>query len=417
MYYGECNRGCPPFRNMWPNILHTPSYMFHPPSPGSPYSILHVPSSILRSSILCLYSRMRTLILSLLFAFSSFAFASHNLGGFFELEYNGDNGRIIRLYTYTDPSAALVDRCEVEFTIHDHLGNPIDTLPVVPRVNGPNGVDSLFPALTCSAHMGEYVSGTIKKNIYLAGYTFPGPGTYEIRFNGTSRYDNAVNMNNSGNQTMGISIRVKVGPSVGMNHSSIILQDTAWRGCQGIPMTHFLNISDPDGDSLAFNMVVPQQIVFGSMINATAWSHPANFGGFFYLGNQGNINWDAPNTLGLFYYAIRVAEYRNGVLLGEQVMDRGIFIEPGGCLVGRPAPGPETTLEIFPNPASDVVKISGEFPSGTPIALYDCQGRKIASAVSDAGAAEIQLGGFATGMYMLRIRIGDRTVVRKVVVN
>lgn len=71
------------------------------------------------------------------------------------------------------------------------------------------------------------------------------------------------------------------------------------------------------------------------------------------------------------------------------------------------------TISVFPNPTSDILKISAENLKITGIELYDLQGRKILNA--DFGSGIFDIKDLESGMYLLYLKTKDRTFVEKII--
>jgi len=79
------------------------------------------------------------------------------------------------------------------------------------------------------------------------------------------------------------------------------------------------------------------------------------------------------------------------------------------------------SVSVYPNPTSSYLRISGQWEGGPAVTLQliDASGRPVldesAGRSFGAFAREVDLSPFPTGVYLLRIRVGDRTEVRRVV--
>lgn len=64
----------------------------------------------------------------------------------------------------------------------------------------------------------------------------------------------------------------------------------------------------------------------------------------------------------------------------------------------------DVEVSLYPNPATDGVTLESS-NTGTPLhySLYDAQGRRLQEGIHNGGAQRIDLTGYATGTYMLRV--------------
>ncbi len=262
--------------------------------------------------------------------------ASHNLAGDITYRYLGGNQVEITVTTFTDPSAALVDRCSIDVEIWGSNGTvPIATLTNIPRQNGQFGVDPLFPGVTCpSAQMGEYILGTVKRNIYKVNYTFPGPGFYAVRYYDLARLNDIINMTNSGSQAFFIESSILINQYLGNQNSPQFLNYPIDEACTGKLWTHNPGGYDPDGDSLSYKFVNCRQYnppSIASPITCGGFQMPDQVGGNgpITIDNEtGLITWDVPNMVGIYNIAFVIEEYRNGIFIGYSYRDMAIFVNP-----------------------------------------------------------------------------------------
>jgi len=73
-------------------------------------------------------------------------------------------------------------------------------------------------------------------------------------------------------------------------------------------------------------------------------------------------------------------------------------------------------VNIYPNPASDVLFIESEEEIKS-VSIFDSQGDKVIRWNGDKGKLEVGLNGLAPGLYLVRVETGSGVVGRKVVVN
>ncbi|HHG84521.1 MAG TPA: hypothetical protein ENJ82_07220, partial [Bacteroidetes bacterium] len=262
-------------------------------------------------------------------------YASHNLAGDITYEYLGNNTIEITVATYTDPSAALVDRCLIDIEIWNAAGTvKITDLSNIPRTNGPFGTDPQF-AITCpNQNMGEYIIGSVKRNEYKVNYTFPGPGWYLIRYTDLARLDNIVNMSNSGSQAFFIETSVLINGLLGEENSPQFLNHPIDDACTGRLWTHNPGGWDPDGDSLNYRFVDCRQYdppSIPSPITCAGYIIPSQFGSNGPITidpTTGLITWNVPQNAGIYNIAYVIEEFRNGILIGFSFRDMAIYVYP-----------------------------------------------------------------------------------------
>ena len=70
-------------------------------------------------------------------------------------------------------------------------------------------------------------------------------------------------------------------------------------------------------------------------------------------------------------------------------------------------------VQIYPNPASDLLFISNEKP--LEVTLYNLQGQRIKFQKIETGINEIDISGFATGIYVLEVNSENRVMISKLI--
>ncbi len=312
-----------------------------------------------KSSPLALLSSLGAFFLIWLVGFGALH-ASHNLAGDITYRYLGGTQVEITVTTFTDPSAAFVDRCNIDIEIFNSTGtNRIAQVTNIPRQNGPWNVDPQFPSVTCSnAQMGEYIIGSIKKNIYRTTYTLPGPGYYLVRYYDVARLNDIINMDNSGSQAFFIESTILINSYLGAQNSPQFLNHPIDEACTGKLWTHNPGGYDPDGDSLAYKFVNCRQYdppSIPSPITCSGFVMPdviSPNGPISIDVHTGLITWDVPNVIGIYNIAFVIEEYRDGVRIGFSYRDMAIFVNP--CDNDPPVIEAPTELCVF---AGDTVTI------------------------------------------------------------
>ncbi len=268
--------------------------------------------------------------------------ATHNLAGQISVQRQSGNKYEITLTSYTDPAPANVDRCKADFEIwtcgaNGQNGSLITRINDIPRINGP--LDPSPNPMECppGVHLGIPVYSTVKRNVYVAEYTFPGQGCYVVRYFDLARREDVINISEPGNQTFFVETQLEVpNPLLGVNNSPILLNEPLDEACIDKIWTHNPGGFDPDGDSLVYTLLPSLQyepdkgITFPAITNNYRFPDDPNFGNstFFIDSRTGLITWDAPSQIGVYNFAFKVEEYRRGRLIGSVIRDMVIFVKP-----------------------------------------------------------------------------------------
>ena len=276
------------------------------------------------------------LLISFFLLFNLSTYASHNHAGHITYTEVGTNTYEITVVTYTDPSFAFVDRCDIDIEIWDGTGTTkITDLTAIPRANGP-AIDPLFHStVACSGSvgMGDYIIGSIKMNRYTANYTFSGPGTYLIRYSDIARSDNIVNISNSASQAFFVESMLTIGTGMDAQNSVLVLNNQLDFACAGQVYTYNPGAWDQDGDSISYEIIPCRQYdppFISSPITCSGYQAPGAIGSNGQMvidPASGLITWDVPQTVGAYSFAFKITEYRNGTEVGSTVVDQLVLVE------------------------------------------------------------------------------------------
>lgn len=140
---------------------------------------------------------------------------------------------------------------------------------------------------------------------------------------------------------------------------------------------------------LALCTCVPAQNVFGQELTRSV---VGSAGSYFSAVNVGNIHW----TVG----EIAVDRTENGMVL-ERGFHHGIY----ELLSTAIWTAPEINLDVavFPNPTADRVTLTGDWDVGDRIQVRDLLGRQLTDRELPLERAELTLGDYASGTYLLTI--------------
>ncbi|MBK6389785.1 MAG: gliding motility-associated C-terminal domain-containing protein [Saprospiraceae bacterium] len=242
------------------------------------------------------------------------AHATHNRAGEITYVQIGPLKIRVTVTTYTKTSSTGADRDSVNVFWGDGQSQ------YVYRVNGPGA-------------KGEPLQNDIKRNFYVAEHTYPGVGSYEVSMTDPNRVGNILNLNFP--NSVGIQFHLATTLTLlnstiqGYNNSAILLQPPIDFGCIGKKFIHNINAYDPDGDSLAYELVVPFQAKGSEVPNYRFPDQilPGADNKISLDKTTGNFEWLAPQKEGEYNIAILIKEYRNGILLNSIIRDMQITIE------------------------------------------------------------------------------------------
>jgi gliding motility-associated-like protein len=253
------------------------------------------------------------LLLSLLF-FSQIIWATHNRAG--EITYRQTGALTIEatIVTYTKISGQAIHADRDQLDLHWGDG----TMSTVQR--------DFF----------TMVHNDIRKNVYTTTHTYPGPNPanqpYVMWMQDPNRNENILNINggNSVNIEFYLQTEVYLFPSAifGNNSSPILLEPPIDFGVVGQVFMHTPNGYDPDGDSVAYELIEPFSDV-GTIVpgyQEVDLIAPGPTNNYTFDPLTGLFTWDAPQQAGEYNIAILVKSYRNGIYMGGIVRDIQIEI-------------------------------------------------------------------------------------------
>jgi hypothetical protein len=172
-------------------------------------------------------------------------------------------------------------------------------------------------------------SGAIATASYTTFHTYSSFETYKIYYQEPNRNGGVLNMENPLNtffyiETV-INLDLYLDSRGGCSNSPKLLVPPIDRACTGAKWTHNPGAYDPDGDSLAFEMVIPyqdedlpvvnyrdpnNQDFYANLDYENANEAKNNRPSFLISADTGTITWDAPGAPGEYNIAFIIKEFR-----------------------------------------------------------------------------------------------------------
>ncbi len=251
-------------------------------------------------------------ILFLILGTSSALLATHNRAGEITVEQIGPLTVRMTITTYTQASSIEADRDSLIVDWGD------GKTEFVGRVNG-NG-------------NGVSIGNDTKLNQYIAEHTYPGRNTYTIGMADPNRNGGILNVNFPNSVTIQFYLEIQYTflnqQFQGPNNTPILLQPPIDRGCVGQLFTHNPNAYDVDGDSIAYELIIPQQgpdQVVPNYLYPNQIS-PGGNNNITFNELTGDFRWENPQRAGEYNIAMRINEYRNGQMISSTIRDLQIEI-------------------------------------------------------------------------------------------
>jgi hypothetical protein len=235
-----------------------------------------------------------------------YGYSTHNRAGEISFRQIDDLSVEMIIRTYTKASSVAADRDSLLVFWGD------GTEEYVRRSNGP---------VMAGIGQGELLPNDTKFNIYTATHTYPGRATYTIGFVDPNRNGNILNVNppNSVNVPFYIETTFTFLSQQfqGSNSSPILLQPPIDIGCVGQPFIHNPNAYDPDGDSISYELSVPLMDV-GTPVPMYSFPNEIVAGPTNNISLNpvtGDFMWLFPKLQGEYNIAIKIHEWREGILI------------------------------------------------------------------------------------------------------
>ncbi len=186
----------------------------------------------------------------------------------------------------------------------------------------------------------------IALNVFVISHTYQAPGAYTLRFQEFNRNGGILNMANSVETPFYVETNITIDPFIGLNNSPQLLIPPIDRAATGATFFHNPGAFDPDGDSLAYKIVIPKQDIDLVVNDYTFPNNERHYIGLdFPTANEaqngpptytlneinGDLIWDAPGVVGEYNVAFIVEEWRkvggDWQRLGYVTRDMQIIVE------------------------------------------------------------------------------------------
>jgi len=334
--------------------------------------------------------------------------ATHNRSGEITYSQIGPLSIEVTITTYTKASSSGADRDSLELFWGD------DTSTVIGRTNGDGDI---IPGLD------------VKVNYYVGTHTFPGRATYTMYFQDPNRVNEIQNLNFPNS----VDIRFYIETTFtifddqfnGLNNSAILLQPPIDFACANKRFIHNPNAYDPDGDSLAYELVVPLQgidtIVPNYQLPDQIVPGPDNIVSF--NETTGDFVWDSPQLAGEYNIAIKIKEYRNGTLINSIIRDMQILVricdndppvidavEEYCIIAGEQLKIPIEVTDVNPNDLIQVTATGGIFQIDDVNITWDNSGVFRPSVVRDSLIWNTECKHIREEPYQLVFRAQDNAI-------
>jgi gliding motility-associated-like protein len=279
----------------------------------------------------------KLLFIFFFFAIAGTGYASHNRAG--EITYRHISGFTyeITIKTYTKLSSAAAANGSVD-------------RPSLDSVHVGEGIIRVF---TRTAYYDDS-QADIRTNYYVLQHTYIGAGIDTIWFIDPNRNGNVINVPNSFYTPFAIYTVLRVGFPGLFDDSPILLNPPIDSGCVGVPFIHNPAASDPNHDSLSYELIhckgegnpFPQPI--------PGYSYPFATDSFTLNPVTGDLVWASPDSAGEYNVAFLIISWHkfgnNWFRVGE--IERDMQIRILHC--------PQSFQAPIINPVADTCILAGD---------------------------------------------------------
>ncbi|MBS1568630.1 MAG: hypothetical protein JST45_04230 [Bacteroidetes bacterium] len=336
------------------------------------------------------YSGLRALLLLPCLGFASMAVAGDKYGGEFRFTRVAGLTYSIELQLYSNPNEVA--------------GPPWAV------INFGDGVTDTVSSSSSSMIQGNCSLTEVKT--YMTQHTYSGPGSYSLTAKTSTRIPAISNIPGSVNVPLCVpALLVVNGPD---DSSPIFMNGPYSSYFNGTVLTHDPQAYDSDGDSLSFDLVVPQgqdcqpimDYLFPDEVqpgSSTMAIDP----------HTGVFQWDHPQMPGYFDIAIRCTEWRNSVMLGAVVRDMTLCVP--ASLTGVEVQEDYSPI-IVTQTADGQWQVSGLSMGPHRYVVMDALGRIVKEgSLQGSGQPLIETQGLSDGTYV--IKVANERAQRMVVIR
>ena len=168
----------------------------------------------------------------------------------------------------------------------------------------------------------------MRRNRYISIHTYPGPGVYRIFFIDPNRNEGIINIPNSVSLPLCMEAYLTVfNPDSYCVNNSVVFDSIPFFYAQtGKPFNYNLTVTDPDHDSLSYELIVP--VTYPGVPVPEYWL-PASSNNFLLSSLSGQITWDSPVAPGEYNIAIKVSEWRHHTIIGYVMREFQVSVQNG----------------------------------------------------------------------------------------
>ncbi len=247
---------------------------------------------------------------------------------------------------------------------------------------------SSFPELTS-----VMINDSVYQNYGSASHIFFASGTYLVSCKADKLIGDVRNIEDAGTKILYMDILfynnidfINTPPL----HTTSIFDFEITDDCY---VTHDESASDAEGDSLVYTNSLFE--VYGGD-DYSSWPESTDSIGF---ADSGLFYWRNAVYRDLYALQFETKEYRDGILVSETVRK---IITPVNCGIVSNTDYVNPTINIFPNPVSDVLHVQLPFNNVYTYSIFDSTGRLVTRNTNNTTTCDVQH--LSPGLYILVIQ-------------
>ncbi len=249
----------------------------------------------------------RSLLIISLLLLSILAQATHNRAGEITFKHIAGFTYEASFVIYSDPASQASQRTTVEICWGDEGVCNQNTLTVL------------------NVRTVTNLNSKVQRNEWKARHTYSGSGSFKISLTDPARNAGVANISNSVSVPLYLETTLRISPFQNVvNNSPVLLNFPIDEGCVDRLFVHNPGAVDPDGDSLVYE--IDKSRTTGG-VPADGFIFPPASNSISVDPISGDLIWDKPTQIGSYNIAMRIKEFRDGVLIGNVMRDMQIDIE------------------------------------------------------------------------------------------
>jgi hypothetical protein len=334
-------------------------------------------------------------LLSLLILISFFTKAGSQVSGYISVKYVNSRTYIATIVTYSQGDPQNSGTCG---------SNDLDSL----RINWGDGTSDIVYRSNGNIYAPDTIPGGVtvctcnKMNIYTSRqHTFPGTGSFHIWVNAMTRVGSITNIPNSQNDGMVIYNSLVI-DTLGHNVTSPTINNAPICSYGCTTQCYNFNLGAvPNGtDSLSYSL--------GNCQGAPGYYIPSNVS---INPVTGELSWCNPDSLGAYNFSIIITTLRKVIISGTvyhitvDTMEVELQTQiTNNCTEGINELSNTGSYSIYPNPAENMVTITGTDESMKQVTIYNMVGQSVLSTETTNKQFTVNTSGLSSGVYFVNIK-------------